>query len=173
MSAGDMSCIYSTLHYVCWQARLYGVTPIVTFDQPLYWKATLIQESEPLNSCVKSVVLRLGPFHTLMSFLGSIGHLMAGSGLQELLETVYASNSVKHMLSGKAITRAIRGHLHVYGALNTMLVANAYNLPLQEAPDDECETSEDSNFDQKEADSPLRDIDEAGKLVDRLLDRKR
>ena len=57
MSSGDMSCIYSTLHYVCWQARLYGVTPIVTFDQPLYWKATLIQKSEPLNTCVKSVVL--------------------------------------------------------------------------------------------------------------------
>ena len=53
-----------------------------------------------------------------------------------------------------------------------MLVANAYNLPLPEAPDDECETSEDSNFNQKEADSPLRDIDEAGKLVDRLLDRE-
>ena len=30
-----------------------------------------------------------------MGFLGSIGHLMAGSGLQELLETVYAGNSVR------------------------------------------------------------------------------
>ena len=28
-----------------------------------------------------------------MSFLGSIGHLMAGSGLQELLEVVYAGNA--------------------------------------------------------------------------------
>ena len=28
-----------------------------------------------------------------MSFLGSIGHLMAGSGLQELLEVVYAENT--------------------------------------------------------------------------------
>ena len=44
-----------------------------------------------------------------MSFLGSIDHLMAGSGLQELLETVYAGNGVKHMLSGKAVSRAIRG----------------------------------------------------------------
>ncbi len=52
-----------------------------------------------------------------MSFLGSIGHLMAGSGLQELLEIVYAANSVKHMLTGKAISRAIRGHLLVFGGI--------------------------------------------------------
>ncbi len=38
-----------------------------------------------------------------MSFLGSIGHLMAASGLQEVLELIYAPNAVIHMLSGKAI----------------------------------------------------------------------
>ena len=65
-----------------------------------------------------------------MSFLGSIGHLMRGSGLQELLEVIYASNSVGHMLSGKAISRAVRGHLLVDAALNTMLVADLYNAPL-------------------------------------------
>ena len=88
-------------HFVCRQAKFYGVTPIVTFDQLLYWKYLIIKASEPVGSCIKSVVLRLGGFHLQMSFLGSIGHLMAGSGLQELLETVYAGNSVKHMLSGK------------------------------------------------------------------------
>ena len=43
-----------------------------------------------------------------MSFLGSIGHLMAGSGLQELLEVVFAANAVQHniMLTGNAISRA-------------------------------------------------------------------
>ena len=29
-------------------------------------------------------------------FLGSIGYLMAGSGLQEVLEVIYAGNAVKH-----------------------------------------------------------------------------
>ena len=84
-------------HFVCRQAKFYGVTPIVTFDQLLYWKYLIIKASEPVGSCIKSVVLKLGGFHLQMSFLGSIGHLMAGSGLQELLETVYAGNSVKHM----------------------------------------------------------------------------
>ena len=39
-----------------------------------------------------------------MSFLGSIGHIMAGTDLQEVLELVYAQNAVGHMLSLKAIT---------------------------------------------------------------------
>lgn len=59
-----------------------------------------------------------------------VHELMAGSGLEDLLGKVYANNDVKHMLSGKAIARAIRGHFLVDAALNTMLVANAYNIPL-------------------------------------------
>jgi len=65
-----------------------------------------------------------------MSFLGIIGHLMAGSGLQELLEIVYDSNSVCHMLTGKAISGAVRGHMLKDAALNTILVADAYNVPV-------------------------------------------
>ncbi len=86
----------------------HGVIPIVTFDQPLWWKALMIIVSEPDRSGQRNIVLRLGGFHTEMSFLGSIGHLMAGSGLQAVLELFYASNTVVHMLSGKAIARAIR-----------------------------------------------------------------
>lgn len=60
-----------------------------------------------LDDCyLKQIVLRLGGFHTEMSYLGSIGHLMAGTGLEEVLELVYASNSVKHMLTGKAVSWA-------------------------------------------------------------------
>lgn len=80
---------------------------------------------------MKQIVLRLGGLHTEMSFLGSIGHLRRGSGLQELLEVIiYASNSVGHMLCGKAISRAVRGHLLVDAALNTMLLADGYNVCL-------------------------------------------
>jgi len=37
-------------------------------------------------------ILRMGGFHTLMSFLGtgSIGNIMSGSGLRSVLELVYA-----------------------------------------------------------------------------------
>ena len=38
----DPTCIYSTLKFVVSQARLYDITPVLTFDQPLYWKALMI-----------------------------------------------------------------------------------------------------------------------------------
>ena len=65
-----------------------------------------------------------------MSFLGSVGHLMAGSGLQELLEVVFAGNAVRNILTGKAISRAVRDHMLVDAALDTILVAKAYHIPL-------------------------------------------
>ena len=110
MNPSDITCVYSTLMYVQDHAHRYNVTPIITFDQPLWWKALMILVTEPVTSQMKQMVLRLGGFHTEMSFLGCIGHLMASSGLQELLEMIYASNTVVHMLTGKAIARAVRGH---------------------------------------------------------------
>ena len=66
-----------------------------------------------------------------MSLLGAICNIMAGSGLQEVLEcVVYANNTVGHMLSGKAISRALRGHILVSGALNVMLTSVVFGTPL-------------------------------------------
>ena len=95
--------------------------------------------SEPNGSGLRNIVLRLGGFHTEMSFLGSIGHLMAGSGLKDVLESFYASNTVVHMLSGKAIARAIRGHFMVDAVLNAVILASSYNVPI---PALEMETEE-------------------------------
>ena len=84
-----------------------GVSP-VTFDQPLYAKATEIRES---SSNLPNIFIRLGGFHLLMSYLGSIGHIMGESGLSDQWKTVYAPNSVKHMLSGHAYARALHAHM--------------------------------------------------------------
>lgn len=51
-----------------------------------------------------TVIVRVGGFHLLMSYLASIGQIMIGSGLSELWETVYAKGSVIHMLSGHAFS---------------------------------------------------------------------
>ena len=59
MDPTDMSCIYSTLTFVCKQAKAYNVTPVITSDQPFWWKALMIVESEPNNGHLKSIVLRL------------------------------------------------------------------------------------------------------------------
>ena len=124
MSSSDPSCIYSTLCFVSEHAQKYNSTPIITFDQPLWLKAILIIEEEPSHSDLKNIVVRLGSFHTQMSFIGAIGHLMADSGLKEVLETVYAS--VDHILSGKAISRAVCAHLLIDKALGEILLEKSH-----------------------------------------------
>ena len=69
MNPSDMSCIYSTLKFVAKQCDKLQVTPVVTFDQPLYWKAFTLVVNEPEDSDIK-VIVRLGAFHTEMSFWG-------------------------------------------------------------------------------------------------------
>lgn len=106
LNPSNYTCIYSTLLFVIDQCKkLDIVTPSITFDQPLWLKATEIVIEKSLN-----IVVHLGGFHTLISFAGSIGSLMDGSGIESMLQTVYGENTVKHMLGGKAIARALRGH---------------------------------------------------------------
>jgi hypothetical protein len=42
-------------------------------------------------------------------FVGS--NRMDGSGLKEILDTVYSENAIVHMMRGKAVQREFRGHL--------------------------------------------------------------
>lgn len=84
LSPSDDTCIYSTLNYVQSQARKLNMqSPCITFDQPLWIKAVEIIKSKLMN-----IVCRLGGFHTMMSFMGSIGTMMKGSGLEEALGCV-------------------------------------------------------------------------------------
>ena len=57
-----------------------------------------------------------------MRFLGSIGTLIKGTSLDDLISGVYAENSVIHMMSGKAISRAIRAHILVESSLMSLLL---------------------------------------------------
>ena len=118
-----------------------------------------IKESEPEDSDLHAIVLRLGGFHTLMSFLGSIGHIITGSGLQRLLELVYAENTVTHMMSGKAYDRAFRGHLLVDAALNTMLVAKIFGTLVP------CTHNTQENGD--DAGEPVNNIDDEANMEQR------
>ncbi|GFR75030.1 hypothetical protein ElyMa_005768000 [Elysia marginata] len=97
LTPSDMSCVYSTLLFVAKEAKRNNEKPVPTFDQPLWWKAQVIVLNKPSDSELKSVVLRLGGFHTLMSFLEANGKIVAGSGLEEVLQVINGSNT---MLSG-------------------------------------------------------------------------
>lgn len=94
---------------------------IVTVDQPLYAKADdIVLASPELNR----LVVRLGGFHTAMSFMGAIGFIMRGSGIEELWSTVYAPHSVEHMLTWHAYSRALRTHLIAVAALTSLISDN-------------------------------------------------
>ena len=102
LKSTDERCIYSTLVFIIEQAKNMKIpTPSVTFDQPLWYKAMAIKAEQHLQ-----IVIRLGGFHTKISFMGSIGMLMRGSGLADLLEEVYSEVTVKDMMAGKAVSRA-------------------------------------------------------------------
>ena len=90
LSPSDKSFIYSTLLHIIDQARQKKIfTPSVTFDQPLWIKSVEIVKANGLK-----IVTRLGGFHTLMSFIESLGITMERSGLERALEIVYAPNTL-------------------------------------------------------------------------------
>ena len=118
LSPSDESCIFSTLLFVQDQARQIDIpTPCITFDQPLYIKAFEIVEAKDMK-----IVLKLGGFHMLMSFLGGIEAVMDGSGLREVMETIYAKHTVNHMLDDKAYARAVRYHFLIDASLHHIMI---------------------------------------------------
>ncbi|XP_043503861.1 uncharacterized protein LOC122525249 [Polistes fuscatus] len=116
----NMSTINTALRAALVEARqIKQKTCFVTFDQPLYYKARAIVGAS--QDTLKDVVVRLGGFHLLMSYLGSIGHIMNGSGLEDIWAVTYAPASVKKMLTGHAYARAMRAHILTFTALGVMI----------------------------------------------------
>ena len=76
-----------------------------------------------------------------MSFLGSVGSLMEGSGLRNALETVYAPATMGHMFTGKAYSRAIHGHLLSSSAVLSLMLQEFWNS----LNPDECKLMEKIN----------------------------
>ena len=118
LPATDMTALHSLLFFVNEQSKKQSLPmPTITFDQPLYLKAYEIVSTKKMD-----LFVRLGGFHQLMSFLGSIGSLMEGSGLRSAMETVYAPLTVGHMFTGKAYSRAVRGHMLAASAVLTIML---------------------------------------------------
>ncbi|KAF4530803.1 hypothetical protein B566_EDAN018821 [Ephemera danica] len=69
-----------------------------------------------------------GFMQVAMQQAAPIGHIMSGSGLEELWSTVYAPNSVTHMLTGRAIARALRAHFLTLAALMSLILIDADNI---------------------------------------------
>lgn len=123
LSATDPTALYSLLLFLKEQCKKLNIkVPCITFDQQLYIKAYEIVQWKRLG-----IFVRLGGFHQLMSFLGSIGNLMDGSGLKQALETVYAPVTVRHMVTGKAYPRSVRWHILCASAVQSILIEELWS----------------------------------------------
>ena len=77
---------------------------MLTADLQLYRVAVNVLWAYPEQ--FDNIVLRLGGMHTPMSFIGSVGSLMAESGLYEMLESTFAG--VQKMMTGKKFPQNMR-----------------------------------------------------------------
>ena len=129
----DNDTIYTSLMMAVNEGDKINLKTIfVTFDLPLFMKAVSIVLSALPYSPLQRVVVRLGGFHLLLSFLGTIGYIMADSGLQQLLSVVYAENSVVHILNGHAYARAIRAHMLVSTTIGKLILTLVHLSPEEE-----------------------------------------
>ena len=106
---------YTTLHTLIRNLikDAEGEPIIVTFDYPLYIKVVEIVETLNLKALV-----RLGGFHTIRSYLGCIGNVMKGSGLETMVAILYpGENTVEHIMSGNAYYKALRCHFLIVKGL--------------------------------------------------------
>ena len=167
MPSSDYSCIYSTVSFVSDLARKYGHDLVLTFDQPLNWKAMEIITHEQQKGLLNKMVIILGTFHTCISFCGSIGYIMAGSGIQSLLELICAEHTVPHILSGKAFARGTGAQLITAGVLPSLLTGNVHNIDFDLNVDDE-------NFAKKfhEALNGKVELSKLAKIMDEILTKK-
>ena len=92
---------------------------VAVFDLAIYSKIQHIRWNDRNENYYKRIIVRLGEFHTVMSFLSILGKRFGSGGLTDLWveADVVAAGSINGALSGKHYNRAIRGHKVVYEAL--------------------------------------------------------
>ncbi|KYN08445.1 hypothetical protein ALC62_00577 [Cyphomyrmex costatus] len=90
----------------------------------LGWKARDIVAAADPSLGLENIFIRLGGFHLLMSFMGSIGYVMQGSGLEQIFYNIYAENCVQKIMCGHAYSRAVRAHILTQLALTKIIMEN-------------------------------------------------
>ncbi|KAL8598714.1 hypothetical protein ACOMHN_033278 [Nucella lapillus] len=81
------------------------------------------------NQRFQSVVVRLGMFHFLCSYMAALGKLVRGSGLGDVIvqSGICASGSIEAVLAGKHYNRALRVHKVVLESLQRLLLEQFLN----------------------------------------------
>ena len=126
-SPTDRSTINTTLRMFVEES---GGAPVivVAFDWQLFIKALEIVMSKNYK-----IILLVGGFHKVKSYLGSIGMIMAGSGLKEAMKLVFdVEGTVDKIMNGGDYSKCIRAH---------QLISKALVLSAKDLFKDEIDTS--------------------------------
>ena len=87
----DSSVIQASVNYFMSLTNYLGQeTTVITGDHPIYEVLINIKQKYPERN--SSRVVRLGGFYVTVNFMGTVGHLMQGSGTEELLVEGSACN---------------------------------------------------------------------------------
>jgi hypothetical protein len=83
------------------------------------------------------VIVNLGAFHIMCSYLGALGKMMAGSGFEDVLieAGLCASGSIAKVMSGKHYNRAMRVHQLVMESMERLLVQAFIDKEQLDSPD--------------------------------------
>jgi hypothetical protein len=94
----------------------------ITFDYAAAKIAFDIVWDRP--SVYKNVIVHLGAFHIMCSYMGALGKMMAGSGFEEIIieAGVCASGSINQVINGSHYNRAMRIHQNMLNALERLLL---------------------------------------------------
>lgn len=130
----DPPTVYTTMVRCKQMTNALGQThSIQTMDQQLYAVAQQVKLST--ITLLQDHVLRLGGFHSLCTFIATIGKLWGDGGLKALFvdSDVYAACSADMMLEGKHFHRAVRGLTLAYEAFMQLFLSEFFKW---------CETEE-------------------------------
>lgn len=96
---------------------------------------------------------------------------------------IYAPNAVEHIFTGKAIARAVRAHLLVDAALNTLMLSKALTVPIsgmQDTPNESAAAEDEDEDEDVASNTPSTadprqnpDLQEARALYDELINKKK
>lgn len=90
---------------------------VLVFDQAIYAKVQQIRWKD--DDFIQRIVIRLGEFHTCMSYLSILGKRFGDAGLQDILieSKVVAPGSINGVISGHHYNRSMRAHKLLYESL--------------------------------------------------------
>ncbi|GBL96155.1 hypothetical protein AVEN_118711-1 [Araneus ventricosus] len=113
-----MTTIYSKSLKIADEQKLSTIVAVM--DQALYCEAQQIRWSN--NEYEERIILRLGEFHTLMSFLAIIGKRFRDAELEDIFieSGLVAQNSLNGVMNGHHYNRSIRAHKIMAEALESL-----------------------------------------------------